>query len=154
MKTVRQILWTQEWGTYDPATVVCCGFTDYKEIIEIMKADKCIQWARAIEARHPEDLKDLAATNHFTRWTMDQDGKEITYSILWLLDWKRDVDHYKILAHELIHAVSFMLGRNIDLIKENELFGYQHTFLFKQIADKLNECYYRKKKRNIGHRKA
>lgn len=102
-----------------------------------MDDDKCPQWSRAISARLT-DLNDLSKNNHFTKWTMSENGNEITYSVLWLKDWKKDQEHYKILAHELIHAISFHLGPCIDLIKENELFAYQHTYLFNAISNKLN----------------
>lgn len=63
---------------------------------------------------------------------------ETTYSILWLKTWLNDLEHYKILAHELVHAIQFLMKDYLDPLKEYEAVAYQHSYLFEQIAKKLN----------------
>lgn len=134
-----QILWTQDWGTYEDHTVVCVGFESRQELVDLMIKDKCLEWAEAIRVR--EDFDDMKTSNFFSKW----EYKDCHYSILWLLDWKRDMKHYSILAHELVHAVSFMLGKRMDIEKENEAVAYQHTYLFRKIATQLDGWVSRKK---------
>lgn len=80
------------------------------------------------------------------------DGEDKEFSVLWMKEWKEDSEHYSILAHELIHAVSFVLGDSADLIRENELFAYQHTYLFNRIAEQFNKTYGTKKVKNAKKR--
>lgn len=139
----RQILWTQDWGTYDDHTVVAVGFT-IQEIIDLMKKDKCLQWARAVESRK-DDFEQMGKNSHFfSSWTMVENGKDYHYSVMFLLHWKPDMSHYKVLAHELVHGISFIMNNKMDVMKENEAFAYQHTYLFDRIATKLNEWYSRR----------
>lgn len=138
-KSVRSILWTQGWGSYPGHTVVLCGFTDIDEVIEIMRKDECYEWAVAIGA-HKDHMNQLKC-NYFTQW----EYKSKTYSVLNLLHWKKDLEHYSVLAHELIHAVTIVLRDRLDLLKENEAFAYQFQFLFKTIAQQLNDWHDHKK---------
>lgn len=128
----RSISWTQDWGTYPDLMTVCVGLGNYQELINDCRRQKCEEWVKALEDRKAE-LDDLATTHHFTTWKF----KGITYSVLWLMEWRKTPVAYSVLAHELIHAVSFVLGSRLDIRKENEAFAYQHQFLFKEIIKKL-----------------
>ena len=119
----------QEWGTYSPTTLVACGFKDYKDLIEFMSTKDDKEWLEAMRNK-PEEFD----ADHFSVWTHEKRR----YSLLWLKSWKSDQYHYKVLAHELLHGVSFMMSDFMDCIKENEAFAYQHTYLFDEIANKLN----------------
>lgn len=148
-KKIKQILWTQDWGTYNDKTVVAVGFT-VQEIIDLMKADKCIGWAKAVEARKDEFEEMCKGSHFFSSWVMEENGKDFHYSIMFLLHWKPDVEHYKILAHELIHGISFIMARKMNVLKENEAFAHQHSFLFESVVIKLNEWYSRRNNIPVG----
>lgn len=133
----------QDWGTYDYRTVVSINNKTYKELLESFegkgkdKVDK--EWLVAIKDRIKMwDTEQLQKNPHFTKWTSDDD-EDTYYSILFLPEWKWSEHDYTILAHELIHAVSFLLGRNMDLITENEAMAYQHTFLMRAILQRLEK---------------
>ena len=124
-----------DWGTFFGTTMVCCGWKDYAEVKEFLKRKKYTQWLEAMEIK-AEEFK----TNHFSKWgAIDEKNKKITFTILWLKDWKHDAEHYEILAHELLHAVQFCMPDFLDVTTEHEAVAYQHSYLFNRAAKELNE---------------
>lgn len=135
---MKSIFWTQDWGTYPDHTLVCCGFFKYEEVVKLTAKQKCLDWSKALE--HRSKLDPPTSNPHFTRWEFKGDS----YSVLWLIDWKPNVEHYAILAHELTHGIHLVLGRRLDACEEIEASAYQMQFLFERIVKKLND-FYRKK---------
>ncbi len=125
----------QDWGTFFGTMMVCSGWKDYTEVKEFLKKKKYTEWLKAMECK-PEEFN----TNHFSKWAVQHTKKEqeITYQLLWLKDWKPDLEHYKILAHELLHAVQFCMKDFLDPNTEIEAIAYQHSYLFEHIAKELN----------------
>jgi len=128
----KAILFYQDWGTFFPMTLVACGFKDYKKLIKYMKKKRSYhcEWITALENK-PEEFEH----NHFSKWKHNKKS----YSLLWLKSWKPNQYHYKILAHELVHAISFYMPDFLNPQDENEAFAYQHSYLFENIADNLNK---------------
>lgn len=129
---MKKIFW-QDWGTFYGTTMVCLGWKDYAEVLDFLKKKKHTEWFTALEQK--EEFKSF----HFSRWTMEnvKTGEEKSYSLLWLPHWKKDLEHYKILAHELVHAVMFVMPKFLDVHEEKEAIAYQHSYLFENIAKKL-----------------
>ncbi len=143
----NKLIYWQDWGTFYGTTMVLCGWKDYAEALEYLKKKSVNnkayrEWYNALKVKEGE----TSDCNHFSRWTVEElkNGRVIDtihYSLLWLKDWKEDLRHYKILAHELVHAISFCMKDFLNPMKENEAFAYQHSYLFEKIATKLNELY-------------
>ncbi len=118
--------------------------------IDLLKEEKCTQWAKAVESRKV-DFEQMEKNSHFfSSWVMEENGKDFHYSIMFLLHWKPDMHHYNILAHELIHGISFIMAKKMDVLKENEAFAHQHSYLFNAVAKKLNEWYSRRNDSPVG----
>jgi hypothetical protein len=135
----------QNWGTFFGVTMVCCGFENYNDVLKYLKKNKYNDWHRALDAKRKGDIKELNKLNHFSNWVIEEHKKgkitPINYSMLYLIDWKQDLKHYKILAHELVHAVQFCMKDFLDMDKETEAVAYQHSFLFEEIGNELNKIY-------------
>jgi len=130
-KKSSKTLTFQDWGTfYYGQTLVCCGYADYADVKRRLKKLGCLKWLAALE-----DKKEEFVECHFSRW--ESGGK--TWTLLWLKDWKPDLEHYKILAHELVHAVHFCMVDFLDILEEKEAVAYQHSYLFESIASELNK---------------
>jgi len=131
---IKKIFW-MDWGTFFGTTMVCCGWKDYAEVKDFLKKKKYNGWLTAMNLK-----SDEFKTNHFSRWHIEEveTGRSTSYSILWLKDWKPDLEHYKILAHELLHAVQFCMPDFLDVEKEYEAVAYQHSYLFEKAAKELN----------------
>lgn len=128
-KLVTKTISWQDWGTFYGTTMVCCGYENYDDLRRKLKEMKYKDWLSAIEGK--EEFNSC----HFSKW--NKDGK--TWSMLWMKDWKQDLEHYKILAHELLHAVHFCMPDFLDVLKEKEAVAYQHSYLFESIAKELNK---------------
>lgn len=122
----------QGWGTFYGTTMIVCGFKDYQEIVGYLHKKKYYDWEEALKNK-PEEFIGC----HFSKWIY----KDKKYSMLFLKDWKSDVNHYKILAHELVHAVQFCMKDFLDVQEEFEAVAYQHSYLFEEIANELNKVY-------------
>ena len=137
--------WWQNWGIFYPITFVVVGYDTPEELIKAMKKHKMDKeapdWYRAIRLKYQDDARELDGNHHFSSWKIEnvKTGKDVLYSILFLRHWKNDEEHRKILMHELIHAVSFVLPDFIDTYKENEAFAYTHGYLYEKITDKLKK---------------
>lgn len=135
-KLIKKHIFWADWGTFYGSTMVCCNWKDYAEVFNHLKIKKIVEWEAALK------VKPFIDANHFSVWFVeDKDGKEKSFSILWLLDWKPDLEHYKILAHELVHAVQFKMPDFLDVTKEYEACAYTHSYLFENIAKELNSVY-------------
>ena len=130
---MKKIFW-QDWGTFYGMTMVCCGWKDYAEVKKFLKKKKYTEWLRAMELK-PEEIKNC----HFSKWYIGnvKTKKEVQYQLLWLKDWKPDVEHYKILSHELVHAVLFCMPDILDVDIETEAVAYEHSYLFENIIKQL-----------------
>lgn len=131
----KKIIFWQNMGTFPGTMMVCVGWKDYKDVIEFLKKKKYTEWHRAMKLK-PEEFKNP----HCSKWELEKWTPEnpcITYFLLWLPDCKEDAEHLTVLAHELVHCVSYHLKDFIDPIKENEAMAYQHTFLMKNIIKQL-----------------
>lgn len=138
MKQIKKHIFWADWGTFFGTTMVCCNFKDYADVKKLLKDKKITDWFDALEAK-PEEFD----SHHFSKWTVEdtKTGKATTHSLLWLKHWKQDVEHYKILAHELLHAVHFCMPDFLDILEEKEAVAYQHSYLFENIAKELNKIY-------------
>lgn len=114
--------------------MVCCGWKDYADLKRHLKKKKHKEWRDALDVK-TEEFKSC----HFSRWSVEnvKTKKTVSYTMLWLIDWKEDVEHFKILAHELVHAVQFCMPDFLDPAKECEAVAYQHSYLFESIVKKL-----------------
>lgn len=130
---MKQIFW-QDWGTFYGTTMVCCGWKNYDEVKKYLKRKKYYEWLKAMELKGDE-----FDSCHFSTWTIEnvKTKLQVKYSILWLIDWKNDLRHYEILSHELVHAIQHYMEDFLDPKKEHEAVAYQHSYLFKNIANKL-----------------
>lgn len=128
-KLVTKTISWQDWGTFQGTTMVCCGYENYDDLRRKLKEMKYKDWLSALVDK--EEFTEC----HFSKW--DKDGK--TWSILWMKDWKPDLEHYKILAHELVHAIHFCMSEFLDIREEKEAVAYQHSYLFENIAKELNK---------------
>lgn len=126
----KGILFYQDWGTFFGTTLVACGFKDYKELVKFMSKKHDCEWIEAVKNK-PDEFD----SNHFSKWN----HKDKQYSLLWLKSWKLNQFHFKILAHELVHAISFIMPDFLDPSRENEAFAYQHSYLFENIANNLTK---------------
>lgn len=136
----------QDWGTFFGTTMVVCGFDDYDDVLKYLKKNKYSDWYNALKWKKEDDGKKLDKSFHFSHWDMisfkkGKEEKPIHYSVLYLLHWKSDLEHYKILAHELFHAMQFCMPVFLDVNKEYEAVAYEHSYLFQGIADELNKIY-------------
>ena len=143
-KKETRCFWWQDWGIFIPVTFVAIGYKTPEELIKAMKKHKMDKeapdWYRAIKLKYQDEDGELDKTHHFSKWTIEsKSGKETKYSILFLRHWKNDKEHQRILMHELIHAVSFVLPDFLDTYKENEAVAYTHGYLYEKITDKLKE---------------
>lgn len=138
---IRTIFW-QDWGVFIPSTMVSRGYETPADLLEGMKRTKlnktAPEWYRAVKAKYEFDDGGLDKSNHFSKWTIEERGKDVIYSILFLKTWNNTAYDKHILMHELIHACSFQLKDFLDPIKENEAFAYTHGYLFEHIVEKLN----------------
>lgn len=137
-QTIKKHIFWADWGTFYGSTMVCCNFADYADVKRLLKKKKIMEWHDALDVKS-EEFK----AHHFLKWyVIDQrTNKEVSYSLLWLKDWKQDVEHYKVLAHELVHAMQFNMPEFLDVTKEYEAVAYQHSYLFENIAKELNKIY-------------
>lgn len=137
-KQIKAVMFFQDWGTYWASTLVSINNKTYNDLGDMLdkKADK--DWHEAIKYRFEltDEMEKLEKSHHFTIWTWP-DGKR--YSTLFLPEWRWTAHDYTILAHELIHAVSFTMWGMMDLIKENEAMAYQHTYLMEAILQRLEK---------------
>lgn len=143
-KKDKVVYFFQDSGTYPGETLVACGFENYKELIKELRLQKEKGWADALHFKGDE-----SENPHYSRWcvfkcTHEEKGcnkceksKGIYYMLLWLPDWKKDVEHYSVLGHEIVHGCTFMLRDKLDMVKENEAFAYQFTYLFDSITSRL-----------------
>lgn len=135
MRIEKRIYFYQDWGTFLGTTLVVCGFENYIELINSLKKKRHFDWVKAMREK-----KDEFNTPHFSKWYIKGDNeKDCAYTLLWLPSWKQDLEHYKILAHELVHGISYIMTDFLDPLQEHEAFAYQHSYLFENIAKQLNK---------------
>lgn len=136
-KQKKDMFWI-DWGTFPPDTLVVVGYSDMNEVLKTLRKKKEKEWSLAVE------LKEKSApfpkgSHFFSSFKIEKGEKPVNFSVLFLKDWKNDIEHYKILAHELVHGISFLMPDFLDPMEENEAFAYQHSFLFEQIANRLKK---------------
>lgn len=132
MKSIRQqkkrVIFWQDWGIFFGYTMVTVGFNDYEDIKKFLKKKKYNEWLDALNIK-----LDEFDTHHASVW--ENNGKH--YSLLFLVDYKDDFEYHKILAHEILHLISFRMTDFLDPLKENEAFTYTHSYLMQNIRDKI-----------------
>jgi len=136
MKIKKTIFW-QNFGTFPGMMMICSGWKDYADVLVFLKKKKYTEWERALRLK-PEEFD----SPHCSKWELEKnlDGKLekcVTYYLLWLPNWKEDTGHLTVLAHELVHCVSFHLKDFLNPIEENEAMAYQHTYLMQKIVSQL-----------------
>ena len=118
-------------------TLVSINNKTSKEMIELLnpedKQDKV--WIKELKDRYEYD-EDIDKHPHFTKWKWQS---KLTYSVLFIKEWRHTDFCHIMLAHELLHAVSFVMSDMMDIVKENEALAYQHSYLMESVLKRLSK---------------
>ena len=126
----KKVAYLQGWGTYTNQTLVLVGMS-FNEILAHLKRIRAdIEVAKEF-AKSKEEL--VAYMEEKTAFTFSFDS----LSLLWLPDWKNNWKHLDTLVHEVCHMVHSVLGKNKNMMDEDEARAYQTVFLFREIRRKL-----------------
>jgi hypothetical protein len=115
----------QDWGTLPNETLVVVGLT-YERIVEEMKSNDF----------HEDVIKAFSKAkprSGANAWCWFEEGR----SLLWIEDWRTDLDHLTTLVHETNHLV-FQVARDKGAEEEMEFQAYQQEYLFENIVKKLS----------------
>jgi len=137
MKKQKKKAYLQDWGTYSNQTVVSVGmnFQDMLNYLHKIKskfsiAENFVKNKENIDLRLGDQVGGLAHIDH-----------QNSTSIIMFLTWKNDWPNWDSLNHEIAHVVHGILGKDKNMMDEDEARAYQHEYLFKEIRRKLWKLY-------------
>jgi hypothetical protein len=127
--SAKKFAFLQDWGTYGNETFVAIGLT-HDEILAAMRKMGCAEsnvlcYDRGFE---PEDRKKY----YEEPFTWNAKGRAM--GLLYMPDWKNNLDSYTTLVHETSHMIKRCLIDYRGMEDEVEAQAYQQQYLFSQIA--------------------
>jgi hypothetical protein len=126
---MKKFSFIQDWGIFKNETFVCVGMTRMEILLEMKRRDFRKDAMDAFELMfRPKEGEDPAAM-----FVWFHEG----VSLLWIADWKIDLEHYSDLLHETNHLV-FEMGRDGGWRDELEANAYTHQYLWRSLVEKLN----------------
>lgn len=132
-KKVLKFAYIQNWGTYSNETVVAIGMS-HKDILEYLKRIKAKKEVienfenahYGFSERVEQGVGGIAHIDY-------QTGTTIIMFPIWENNWK----WWDSLLHEITHLVHAILGKNKNMMDEDEARAYQTEYLFREIRRKL-----------------
>jgi hypothetical protein len=128
----------QDWGIFRNETFVCVGMTRMEILLEMKRQEFRKDAITAFEMTFRPKDDDPAAM-----FVWVDEG----ISLLWMADWRVDLEHYGDLVHETNHLV-FEVGKDVGFREELEANAYTQQYLWLNIIKRLNERLGVKSKRN------
>lgn len=126
------VMHTLNFGSFFGKCFFSCGHT-FDEICKELKKQKQVDWLAAF--KNSKYLFDQNNCGYVYKTQVEVNGEMLTYFFLIMKKRFDFSDYYhSILAHEVIHLVTFNLKDHLDIVQENEAFAYTHTHI-------MNQCY-------------